>query len=140
MLVHATTVQIAGHGVLILGDSGSGKSDLALRLIGEGAFLVSDDQTRLTIRENRLIANAPAAIAGRVEARGIGILCAPQVESAVLRLAVQLSPAIERMPEAASWSLPGVAGAPQVPLIALSPFEPSAAVKLRIALNAVLRA
>jgi serine kinase of HPr protein (carbohydrate metabolism regulator) len=140
VLVHATTVQIAGHGVLILGDSGSGKSDLALRLIGEGALLVADDQTRVTIGDNRLIATAPATIAGRVEARGIGILSAPQVESALVRLAVQLSPAIERMPEAASWSLAGVAGAPQVPLIALSPFEPSSAVKLRMALMAVLRA
>ena len=79
VLIHATTVQLGAHGVLIIGPSGSGKSDLALRLIGEGALLVSDDQTRLTLKDGRLIATAPATIAGRIEARGIGIQRAPQI-------------------------------------------------------------
>jgi serine kinase of HPr protein (carbohydrate metabolism regulator) len=142
VLVHATTVQIAGHGVLILGDSGSGKSDLALRLIGEGALLVADDQTRVTCRDGQLVATAPATIAGRLEARGIGILAAPQVESARLRLAVRLSTIpVERMPEALFWYPPGgVAETHHLQMIALAPFEPSALVKLRMALNAVLRA
>ncbi len=140
--MHATTIQLVGHGVLILGDSGSGKSDLALRLIAEGALLVADDQTCLTLQDGHLVATAPTTIAGRIEARGIGILPAPQVESARLRLAVRLSTVpIERMPEASLWHPPGgVAGTPHLPLIALAPFEPSSLIKLRMALGAVLRA
>ena len=41
--IHSTSVVIDDNGVLILGDSGSGKSDLALRLIDNGATLISDD-------------------------------------------------------------------------------------------------
>ena len=142
MLVHATTLQIAGHGVLILGDSGSGKSDLALRLIAEGALLVADDQTCVTCQDGRLVATAPPLIAGRIEARGIGIFAAPRIESATLRLAVQLAAGpLERLPETSSWHPPGsVAGTPHLPLIALAAFEPSASIKLRMALIAVLRA
>ena len=138
VLVHATTLQLGAQGVMIMGESGAGKSDLALRLIAEGALLVSDDQTRLTLEGGRLIASAPSTIAGRIEARGIGILPAPQVESVVIRLAVRLTDGpIERMPEPATWAPPGVAPAPQIPLIQLAPFEPSAAAKLRLALLAV---
>lgn len=137
-LIHATTVQLGAHGVMLLGESGAGKSDLALRLIGEGALLVSDDQTRLTLVDGRLMASAPQTIAGRIEARGVGILPAPQVEAAAVRLAVQLTRSpIERMPQSTGWTPPGVAGAPQIPLIELAPFEPSATVKLRWALIAV---
>jgi HPr kinase/phosphorylase len=140
-LVHATTVQIVGHGVLMLGESGSGKSDLALRLIAEGALLVADDQTQLAIEGGWFVASAPPTIARRIEARGLGIMLAPQVASARLRLAVQLqSRPIERMPEPSFWTLAAVAGAPHVPMIALPPFEPSSAVKLRMALTAVTQA
>ena len=139
-LVHATTIQLAGYGVMLLGDSGAGKSDLALRLIAEGALLVADDQTKLDVVDGRLIASAPQTIAGRIEARGIGIVRAPQTEAADVRLAVQLTRApIERLPEPASWSPPGVAAAPQIPLIELAPFEPSAPVKLRMALMSVAK-
>ena len=140
-LVHATSVQLGASGVLILGGSGAGKSDLALRLIGEGALLVADDQTRLTVRDGRLVATAPAAIAGRIEARAVGIVRAARIEAAVLRLAVRLDAApLERMPEPSFWQVPGVAAAPHLPLIALAPFEPSSTVKLRMALTAVTQA
>ena len=140
VLIHATTIQLVGYGVMLLGDSGAGKSDLALRLIAEGALLVADDQTKLDVVDGRLIASAPQTIAGRIEARGIGIVRAPQTEAADVRLAVQLTRApIERLPEPASWSPPGVAAAPQIPLIELAPFEPSAPVKLRMALMSVAK-
>ena len=74
MLVHATTLDIAGLGVLILGASGVGKSDLALRLIADGALLVADDQTLVEARGDELWATAPATIAGLIEARGVGIV------------------------------------------------------------------
>ena len=132
MLVHATTVDIAGFGVLILGVPGAGKSDLALRLIAEGALLVADDQTIIEMRGDEIWASAPEKIAGLVEARGLGIVPAATKRATRLVLAVQLTALPARMPERRTWALPG-AGA-QIPLIELSPFEASAPAKLRLAL------
>src|SRR5690242_16329827 len=72
--VHASTVASDGRAVLISGPSGSGKSDLALRLLDRGFTLVSDDQTIVRRDGNRLIATAPPTIAGKLEVRGIGIV------------------------------------------------------------------
>ena len=72
--VHASTVASEGRAVLITGPSGSGKSDLALRLLDRGFTLVSDDQTIVTRVDDRLIASAPPTIAGKLEIRGIGIV------------------------------------------------------------------
>jgi serine kinase of HPr protein (carbohydrate metabolism regulator) len=137
MLVHATTVDISGCGVLLLGPSGAGKSDLALRLIADGALLVADDQTVVEVVDGFLRASAPAILSGSVEVRGVGLVPAAVKTATRLRLAVQLvdvSP--ERMPEPRTWSLPGHSG-PCVPLIALAPFEASAPAKLRHALAVV---
>ena len=132
MLVHATTLDIAGLGVLILGASGAGKSDLALRLIADGALLVADDQTVVEARGLELWASAPAPIAGLIEARGVGIVPSAIKRATRLALAVELATAQERMPERRSWSLPG--GGVEIALIELNPFEPSAPAKLRFAL------
>jgi serine kinase of HPr protein (carbohydrate metabolism regulator) len=104
MLVHATTLDIAGLGVLILGPSGAGKTDLALRLITEGALLVADDQSSVEIRGDELWATAPAKIVGLIEARGIGILPAAIKRATRLALAVQLTAKPERMPARRGWS------------------------------------
>lgn len=77
MVLHASTVAIDCKAVLILGASGSGKSGLALRLMTLGATLVADDRTRVWPGTTGLLADAPAAIRGRIEARGVGILMAP---------------------------------------------------------------
>ncbi len=136
-LVHATAVDIAGLGVLLLGASGVGKSDLALRLISEGALLVSDDQTAVTVADGALVARAPSTIVGLIEGRGVGILRAPVKAATRLALAVSLSPnRPDRMPEGATWSLPG-APKPAIPLLVLNPFEASAPAKLRLALISV---
>ncbi|NOT41056.1 MAG: hypothetical protein HOP13_11230 [Alphaproteobacteria bacterium] len=133
MLVHATTVDIVGLGVLILGPPGAGKSDLALRLIADGALLVADDQTDIELRGEELWVTAPAKIAGLIEARGHGIVPVATKRAARLVLAVELAPAPERMPERRSWSLPG--SAVQIPLIELAPFEASTPAKLRFVLS-----
>jgi serine kinase of HPr protein (carbohydrate metabolism regulator) len=133
MLVHATTVDIAGLGVLLLGASGAGKSDFALRLIGEGALLIADDQTSIDLRGDEPWATSPAKITGLIEARGVGIVPAAIKLATRLALAVELATAPERMPERRSWSLPGVGV--RIPLIELSPFEASAPAKLRFALS-----
>jgi HPr kinase/phosphorylase len=137
MLVHGTTVDISGCGVLLMGAPGAGKSDLALRLIAEGALLVADDQTEVEIVDGALRASAPGTISGLMEARGIGLVRAPVKAATRLRLAVQLvQSAPERMPQPRTWSLPGFSD-PRVWLVELMPFEASAPVKLRLALSVV---
>lgn len=89
-IIHASTVAAGGRAVVILGASGSGKSALALTLMAHGARLVADDRTMLTPRDGVLVASAPATIAGRIEARGIGILQADALPSAPVALAVDL--------------------------------------------------
>jgi HPr kinase/phosphorylase len=99
-IVHGSAVALAGRGVLILGGSGAGKSTLALALIGRGAALVADDRVLLTRRGNALLAAAPPAIAGLIEARGIGILRLPAMPEATVTLAVDLDRApAARMPQ-----------------------------------------
>lgn len=88
--LHASTVAFDGRGLLILGPSGSGKSGLALRLMAFGARLVADDRTFVARRGAALVAAAPAALRGLVEARGVGLLRADPLEEAVLALAVDL--------------------------------------------------
>lgn len=135
MLIHATAVDVNGAGVLILGGSGAGKSDLALRLIADGALLVSDDQVNVTAESGGLRAAPAPNISGLVEARGIGILRAPTKASTWLRLAVDLvTDDLERMPPTSFWRLPGVEG-PGLALLRLRAFEASAPVKLRLLLH-----
>ncbi|MHA1114324.1 MAG: HPr kinase/phosphorylase, partial [Alphaproteobacteria bacterium] len=86
-LVHATCVSLWGAGILLRGPSGSGKSDLALRLIDGGAVLVADDQVSLELRDGGLFASPPAATAGKLEVRGVGIVTVPFDEEAPMRLA-----------------------------------------------------
>jgi serine kinase of HPr protein (carbohydrate metabolism regulator) len=137
MLVHGTTVDVAGLGILIMGGSGAGKSDLALRLIGSGALLVADDQTEVTAVGRALRACAPAPIEGLIEARGLGIVAVPLKRATQLALAVALIEVWpERMPEPRAWSLPGTHN-PWIPLIELNAFASSAAEKVCIGLQAV---
>ena len=133
--VHGTSVVLGGDGILLRGPSGSGKSDLALRLIDQGARLVADDQTELRLIGGALRISAPATIAGRLEVRGVGILSVPSVKSAPLRLVVDLvaGDALERLPEPETCELLGC----RVARLALAPFEASAAAKLRVALHAL---
>ncbi|KQR83903.1 HPr kinase/phosphorylase [Sphingomonas sp. Leaf343] len=129
--LHATSVAIDGRAVLIEGRSGSGKSDLALRLIDRGAVLVSDDYTVLVRRDGRLMARPPATIAGRIEVRGLGIVPMPHVEDVPVALIVRVDGEVLRMPERRVRRLADV----EVPELALAPFEASAPIKLEMALR-----
>jgi HPr kinase/phosphorylase len=107
--LHASAVAVAGRGVLVLGPSGAGKSALALALIGRGAALVADDQVTLSRAGDALLARAPAALVGLIEARGVGILRMPAMPEAPLALAVDLGrAAAARMPHPATITHLGV--------------------------------
>jgi serine kinase of HPr protein (carbohydrate metabolism regulator) len=128
--VHAGAVAIGGRAVLIAGASGSGKSDLALRLIDRGARLVSDDYTLIEAKDGRLLACAPATIAGRIEMRGVGIVEMDALSDVPVCLFVDLDAEPERLPEPRTRSFLGIA----VPAVALAALEASAAIKVEAAL------
>jgi len=133
--IHGTCVLVGGIGVLLRGPSGGGKSDVAVRLIDDGALLVADDRVELRMEQGRLMATAPAPIAGLIEVRGIGILPVPTAPAAEIRLVVDLVSAdrVERLPEPETVTLMDRA----VPHLALSPFDASTPAKLRLAAAAV---
>ena len=130
-LVHATCVALDGTGILIRGPSGSGKSDLGLRLIDMGAKLVADDYCELTANGSVLTVRAPAAIAGRMEVRGYGLVKLPSLSSVVVSLVVDLkdTAAIPRFPDVVSCTIEGIT----MTWIAVDPTEPSAPAKVRLA-------
>ncbi len=130
--LHATTVAIDGAAVLITGLSGSGKSDLALRLIDRGAELVSDDYTLLIREGAALVASAPPTIRGKIEMRGVGILASPSLESAPVRMIVALGAPVTRLPDA--WEERVLLGV-SVPVVPLAGFEGSAPIKVETALR-----
>jgi serine kinase of HPr protein (carbohydrate metabolism regulator) len=130
-MLHASTVAIDDQAILITGVSGSGKSDLALRLIDRGAKLVSDDYTLLTRVGTSLTASSPATIKGKLEVRGIGIVDCETCETAAVALIVRLDEPPVRMPEDDVQTIIGVS----IPVIALAPFEASTPIKVELALH-----
>jgi serine kinase of HPr protein (carbohydrate metabolism regulator) len=134
--LHASTVAIGGAAVMIMGLSGSGKSDLALRLIDRGAMLVSDDYTILTRSGNGLLASSPSTIRGKIEIRGVGLIEMPCIEHVPVRMIAALGETAPRLPEERERRV--ILGIP-LPVVPLAPFEQSAVIKLEHALRAIMR-
>jgi serine kinase of HPr protein (carbohydrate metabolism regulator) len=129
---HASTVAVDGRAVLITGPSGSGKSDLALRLLDRGFTLVSDDQTIVRREGNKLIASAPPNIAGKLEIRGVGIVEMDTVKDVPVALVVQLTSEIERLPdERRERPVLGI----KLPLVSVEALTAAAASKVALALD-----
>jgi serine kinase of HPr protein (carbohydrate metabolism regulator) len=130
--VHASTVATGGRAVLITGPSGTGKSDLTLRLLDRGFTLVSDDQTIVKRQDNRLIASAPPTIRGKLEIRGLGIVDVEIVENVPIALLVELTSDIQRLPDD-SRERP-ILGIP-LPLVSIDAMAASAPSKVALALD-----
>ena len=142
--LHGTAVAIgeprARRGVLITGRSGSGKSDLALRLIDRGAVLVADDQVIVEVAkepgpgqgQGPLLMHAVSGFEGRLEVRGLGIVRFASAGSAPLALWAELgTAAAERLPEGETRQLLGAS----IPLLRLDPRPAAAPILLELALN-----
>jgi len=130
--LHASAVAVDGRAVLISGPSGSGKSDLALRLLDRGFTLVSDDQTIVRKEGSRLIASAPGRIKGKLEIRGIGIVDLETVDNVPVALVVELTSDIQRLPDdARERPILGTS----IPLISVDALTASAPSKVALALD-----
>jgi serine kinase of HPr protein (carbohydrate metabolism regulator) len=125
--------ELGPRAVLLRGPSGSGKSDLGLRLIDAGAQLIADDQSELVRVGERIVVRPPSTIAGLIEVRGVGIIRLDPLMEAPLALIADLVAAktIERLPLLRTTQILGL----DLPLIAVAPFEASAVAKLRLALR-----
>ena len=130
--IHASTVSLDGRAVMITGPSGSGKSDLALRLLDRGFSLVSDDQTIVRRDGERLLASPPPQIAGKLEIRGIGIVEMEWASDVPVALLVELKSDIQRLPDD-SRERP-VLGA-RLPLVSIDAMTASAVSKVGLALD-----
>jgi serine kinase of HPr protein (carbohydrate metabolism regulator) len=132
--IHASTVASDGRAVLITGPSGSGKSDLALRLLDRGFVLVSDDQTIVKRKGDRLVSAPPPTIAGKLEIRGIGIVDMDNLSDVPVALIVELTSDIQRLPDdARERPILGVV----VPIISIDAMTASAPSKVALALDRI---
>lgn len=118
------------RGVLIEGPAGAGKSDLALRAIGQGFRLVADDRVALWVSGGRLFGRAPDALLGLIEVRGLAVAQLGALPLAEVALVARCG-IPERLPDPAFAEILGVC----VPLVELDPREASAPAKLSRALH-----
>ena len=135
-IIHATALWLADGGVLLMGDSGSGKSSLALALCcSYSGKLVADDRVQLTAQKGKIYARLPPRtdnnmngqnmngqnMGGMCEARGFGLVRLPHRASAKLGLAVRLVPRakVPRLPAPAYYHYADL----RLPLLQLHGFD-----------------
>jgi HPr kinase/phosphorylase len=130
---YATAVTYCGFGILIRGPSGSGKSDLALRLIDDGAGLVADDQVVIKSVGQELYLSPPDSLSGLIEVRGVGVIKIEYVRDIRLCLIVELDPRneIQRIPKIKEELIKKI----PVPVINMYAFESSVLAKIKIILG-----
>lgn len=126
------------RGALIEAPSGAGKSDLALRSLGDGWRLVADDRVCVWASGGALFGRAPDPLLGFMETRGLGVAPAPALAFSRIELlarCVAERPEIERAPAPAAETVAGVA----IPLWRVWPFDIAAPAKLRRAIETLGR-
>lgn len=133
--IHASCISIGSRGVLLMGKSGSGKSDVALRLMARGGMLVADDQVILSEENGALIASVDPAIRGLIEIHGVGLVKFPVANNIPVRLAVHLVSLqeMEHIPSPQTYETLGVT----IPLISIYGFDSSTPDKIYAALHAM---
>ena len=132
--IHSTSVVLDDNGILITGDSGSGKSDLALRLIHSGATLISDDITFCEKKIDRIILSCPSQTKGLLEVREVGIITVPFVEQIKLKMIVKLmNKELERLPRKKFSKLLGI----NIPLLTINGNNTSSVIKVKVKLNEI---
>lgn len=129
----ARRCEVGWRGVLLLGASGAGKSDLLLRLLADGWRLVADDRVVAWRSGGRAFGRAPDVLHGQVELRGQGMARSAALPFAEVACAVRLGAPAERQPAPAAFEVGGVS----VPLHRIAPFEASAPARLRRLLTPV---
>jgi len=128
MQVHGSCAARDGAGVLLMGPSGSGKSDLVLRLMSRGFDLIADDRVDVTDG----VASAPPALAGLLEVRGLGVIRLPHRQQATLALVVALGTLPPRLP------LPARHPTLDLPQIGIDAAAASAPERVALALDCAL--
>lgn len=129
----ASCVSIGGIALLISGESGIGKSELALALIDRGARLISDDHTALRREGDRIIASPAPNIGGLIEVRNLGLLPVEPGPDCQVALLVELNRAAPRWIERSQQRMIlGLA----IPEIQLSPDSAVLPIKAEMALQA----
>ena len=127
-VIHANAVFFNNKGFLIIGNSGSGKSDLTLRLIDGGGVLISDDYTVLDIHnDNQLWAICPDKLEGLLEIRGLGIIQIPFIKMHRIDCVIECVPNYPRLPDNVYFEHHHV----QIKKILLNPFEISVLNKIK---------
>ena len=136
--IHATLVSLNGKGILLTGKSGSGKSDLALRMIMEyQAQLVADDRVDLVLKYGKVYGSAPETISGKLEIRNVGIGNFPAAKEAEITLCAELctdKKELERLPLPDTVDLLGVS----VTKLKLYPFECSTVYKIITKISGII--
>ncbi len=132
-LKHASCVEFNGKGIFIIGESGSGKSDLVLRLIDAGGILIGDDYVELDIKNGQIVAKPAPNIEGMIEVRGIGLVEMDFKDECVLNLVLELTDRkqIERLPDAEHFQYGDV----RIPKYKFDPFALSAIPKIKLLLK-----
>ncbi len=130
--IHGSAVQIGNNAVIIIGDSGTGKSDLALRLIDRGAKLIADDQMIIHGDKNTPIISQTQHHIDAIEIRGVGIIKYSCVNNVPLTLCIKTADRYDRYPVPIPMSEFGVFS---IPTIKIAAFENSAPIKVEMALK-----
>ncbi len=133
MNIHASCINFKKKGILLLGDSGAGKSEMCLRLIFEhGAVLVADDRVDIVIKQQKIYASAPQILEGLLEVRGIGIIKLKYCRRSKIDMVVKLTnQKIERLPEKEFYVFEGI----KIPQISINPQEVAAPIKILAGLS-----
>lgn len=136
--IHATLISCQNNGILLIGPSGSGKSDLALRMIMENnAILVADDRVNIEVIDGCLVGSSPAETFGKIEIRNLGIFPINAKRHEKISLCIELCTdrdKLERMPEDEYVDFLGVS----VAKVKLYPFDCSTTYKIIAKISSIL--